>query len=173
VCTQSILNQKRIWKMASELDVGVQAVITTVGGVPSGGTTNSETPVISGHADPYATVDVYTSATLLGLATANSQGNWSFQPSEPLFDGVHDLSAVQVTTHGVRSTTSCFAITVAASDGPHAAYDDSRSASAPLHFFGGESGGIPSFPVNPFHSKSSSAESNAFSGDTQTMGLPN
>jgi Bacterial Ig-like domain len=141
--------------MALELDIGVQAIITTVGGVPSGGTTNSDTPVISGHADPYATVDVYTSATLLGSVTANGHGNWSFQPSEPLFNGIHDLSAVQVTTNGVRSTTNYFAITVEASDTPHEACDGSPSPVVPLHSIGGESGSIPSFPANRFHSKSS------------------
>jgi hypothetical protein len=141
--------------MASELDIGVQAIVTTVGGVPSGGTTNSDTPVISGHADPYATVNVYTSATLLGSVTANGQGKWSLQPAEPLFNGVHDLSAVQVATNGVRSTTSYFSITVEASDTPHEAYDGSPSPVVPLHFIGGESGSIPSFPANRFHSKSS------------------
>jgi Bacterial Ig-like domain len=141
--------------MASELDIGVQAIVTTVGGVPSGGTTNSDTPVISGHADPYATVNVYTSARRLGSVTANGEGNWSFQPSEPLLDSVHDISAVQVTTNGVRSTTSYFAITVEASDAPHAPYNGSPSPVVPLHFIGGESGSIPSFPANRFHSKSS------------------
>jgi hypothetical protein len=160
--------------MASELDIGVQATITTVGGVPSGGTTNSETPVISGHADPYATVDVYTSATLLGSVTANGQGNRSLQPAEPLFNGVHDLSVVQVTTNGVRSTTSYFSITVEAPDTLPVAYDDSRSPTAPLHFMGSESGGVPSFPVNRFHSNHSPAESDASSGETRhIMRSPN
>lgn len=160
--------------MASELNIGVQAIITTVGGVPSGDTTNSDTPVISGHADPYAMVDVYTSATLLGSVTANGEGNWSLKPAEPLFNGVHDLSAVKVATNGVRSTTSYFSITVEASDTPPVAYDDNRSPTAPLHFMGGESGSIPSFPVNQFHSKRSPAESDASSGETRhTMGWPN
>jgi hypothetical protein len=156
------------------LDIGVQAIITTADGAPSGGTTNSETPVINGRADPYATVDVYTGATRLGSVTANGQGNWSLQPAEPLFNGVHDLSAVQVATNGVRSTTSYFAITVEASDTPPVAYDDSRSLTVPLHFMGGESGGVPSFPVNQFHSKHSPAESDASSGETRhTMRSPN
>ena len=102
--------------MASDFDVRSQAVITEVDGVPSGGTIQSEIPLIAGKADPFATIDVHDGATLLGVVSANGEGNWMLQLSTPLLDGIHDLSAVQVAEYGVRSTTSYFAVTVEASD---------------------------------------------------------
>lgn len=80
--------------MASDFDVRVQAVITDVEGMASGGTITSEKPLIVGKAEPFATIDVYDGTTLLGVVAANGQGGWSLQLSTPLFDGIHDLSAV-------------------------------------------------------------------------------
>jgi hypothetical protein len=137
--------------MASESDVRVQAVIALAGGAESGGTTTSEKPLISGHADPYATVDIYTSATLLGSVTANAHGNWEFQPAAPLFDGIHDLSAIQVSANGVTSATSNFAVTVAAADAPPAIHDDTSSSGFALPLSDSEAAHKPpQFPVNHF-----------------------
>ena len=62
--------------MASDFDVRVQAVITDVEGMASGGTITSEKPLIVGKAEPFATIDVYDGTTLLGVVAANGQGGW-------------------------------------------------------------------------------------------------
>jgi hypothetical protein len=158
--------------MASESDIRVQAVITAVGGAESGGTTTNEKPLISGQGDPYATVDIYTSSTLLGSVTANGQGDWTFQPATPLFDGVHDLSAIQVSANGVTSATSYFAITVAAADGPQTAGVDTSSSSFTSPLAGGEvAHGLASFPINHFKIHAEAGASNAPAGEVANHAL--
>jgi large repetitive protein len=139
--------------MASESGIRVQVVIASVGGAESGGTTIDK-PLISGQGDPYATVDIYGSATLLGSVTANAEGNGSFQPATPLLDDVHDLSAIQASANGVTSVTNYFALTVEAADAPPAIDSDTSSPSFTSPLTDGEAAHKPPlFPVNHFRSR--------------------
>jgi hypothetical protein len=139
--------------MASDFDARLQAVILEVGGMASGGTTVDEKPLIVGKADPFSTIDVYDGTVLLGVVSSNGQGHWSLQLSTPLFDGIHDLSAVQVSGYGVNSTASYFAITVDASEGSQGfGNEDLSFSNAPRHADNAAENGSPYFPANLFNS---------------------
>ena len=73
--------------------------------------TSDTTPTLSGTAEANATVTLYDGATLLGTATANSSGNWSFT-SNALGDGDHTLTATQTDVAGNVSAAST-ALTIA------------------------------------------------------------
>lgn len=110
--------------MASDFAIRMQAVITDVAGVASGGTIASEKPLIVGKAEPFSTIDVYDGTSLLGVVTSNGQGGWSLQLSSPLFDGIHDLAAVQPNEFGVAPTASYFTITVDTTQNPQSVHDE-------------------------------------------------
>jgi Bacterial Ig-like domain len=140
--------------MASDLVAGAKAVITEVGGVLESGVIHSEKPLIAGTSDPFATVDVYDGTALLGVASANGQGSWSLQLTTPLFDGIHDLSAIQVGDYGAISTTSYFAITVQAPQSEQVPDDvDVFRAGAARMNHGAREAATPYFPRNPFTSR--------------------
>ncbi|CAN7199179.1 Ig-like domain-containing protein [Caballeronia sp. LjRoot34] len=142
--------------MVSNLDVRAQAVITEVGGAKDGGTIHTEKPLIVGTANPFATVDVYDSATLLGVVVANGQGGWSLQLSTPLFDGVHDLSAVQAADYGGDRTVNYFTVTTEAVETP--LIDDVFANHASLYVTDAAAdsalSSVPYFPANFFHVRS-------------------
>jgi hypothetical protein len=135
--------------MASELDTRWQAIITAVGGAQGGGTATSGKPLITGRADPHATINVSDSATPIGSAVADAQGNWSLQPSAAFTNGLHDLSATQVTEYGAGSNASYFAVTVNAPDAPSTESADTRRLENWAHF-----------PANPFHTRPPADASN-------------
>src|SRR5471030_1027550 len=141
--------------MPSDFNVRVQAVITDVQGVTSGGSITSEKPLIAGKSDPFTTIDVYDGTTLLGVVASNGQGGWSLQLSNPLFDGIHDLSAVQLNEFGASPTTSYFAITVDTSGNAQPVHDDSYF-NAPRLFENHVDSDLPYFPPNLFKSRSAS-----------------
>lgn len=150
--------------MPSDFNVRVQAVITDVQGVVNGGIITSEKPLIAGKAEPFATIDVYDGTTFLGVVAANGQGGWSLQLSTPLFDGIHDLSAVQLNDFGAAPSTSYFAITVDTSENEQLAHnDDSLFERTPRVLDNQTSSDSPYFPPNLF--KLHSASSGAYAGD--------
>jgi hypothetical protein len=67
--------------------------------------TNADRLIISGTSEANSTVQIYDGATLLGTATANSNGVWSFATA-PLTDGNHSFSAVAIDTFGNASQKS-------------------------------------------------------------------
>ncbi|NHZ89355.1 DUF4214 domain-containing protein [Massilia sp. CCM 8733] len=71
------------------------------------GITNAATPVITGTAEPNATVRLYDSdgSTVLGTAGANGAGAWSI-PSSALLTGSHTLTATQTDAAGNVSPAS-------------------------------------------------------------------
>jgi hypothetical protein len=75
------------------------------GNLVNGMVTNDSTPTLTFSAEPGSTVHVYDGTTLLGAATENLQspGSFSFTPSTPLPDGVHDLSATATDLAGNTS----------------------------------------------------------------------
>ncbi|SAL51203.1 hemolysin-type calcium-binding region [Caballeronia udeis] len=141
--------------MASDVVVSAKAVITEVGGMPEGGFIESEKPLITGISDPFATVDVYDGTALLGVASANGHGGWSLQLTTPLFDGIHDLSAIQVGDYGASTTTGYFAITVQAPEMAEAPNDANVSpVGASWLNRGAAEAATPYFPHNPFTARS-------------------
>lgn len=143
--------------MASNLDTRAQAVITEVGGAKDGGTIHAEKPLIIGTANPFATIDVYDSATLLGVVVANGQGGWSLQLYTPLFDGVHDLSAVQAADYGGSRKVNYFTVTTQAVEVPP--IDATLASNASLYetdaLANATTNSVPYFPANLFIVRSS------------------
>lgn len=158
--------------MASDFDTRVQAVITDVQGVASGGSITSEKPLIVGKADPFATIDVYDGTTLLGVVAANGQGGWSLQLSTPLSDGVHDLSAVQLNEYGVSPSTSYFAITVNTLENAQPVHNDSTLDHHASRLFDNHvDGNLPYFPPNLFKLHSDTSNANTTIVDKNAHGL--
>ena len=69
------------------------------------GITNDNTLTLTGSAEANATVKVYDGATLLGSATADSSGNWSYTTAA-LTNGAHSLTATATDVAGNTSGAS-------------------------------------------------------------------
>ncbi|MFN6050575.1 MAG: Ig-like domain-containing protein, partial [Planctomycetia bacterium] len=70
------------------------------------GTINSATPAITGTAEPGSTIKLYDGTTLIGTATADSNGNWTITPSPALNEGTNNLIATATDPSGNISPTS-------------------------------------------------------------------
>lgn len=57
-----------------------------------GESTDDTTPTLSGKAEAGSTVHVYDKGSLLGSVVARESGDWSFTPSPPLLNGVHEFT---------------------------------------------------------------------------------
>ncbi|MEX3021782.1 BapA/Bap/LapF family large adhesin [Kluyvera sp. STS39-E] len=89
------------------------------GKLTSGSTTDDTTPTFSGRAEPNGTVSVYDGTTLLGQATADSTGRWSFTPSAPLPSGLHHFTTTVTDAAGNASPASpTFDLTISPIAGP-------------------------------------------------------
>lgn len=88
--------------------------ITTDSGAAGDGITNDNTLVFSGTADANASVNVLVNSVLVGTATANGAGNWSFDYSGTLLaDGSYPITATVTDVAGNTSATSgAFDVTV-------------------------------------------------------------
>ncbi|WP_158941211.1 Ig-like domain-containing protein [Burkholderia sp. S171] len=159
--------------MASEFDIEPQTGITSVDGAASGGTINNEIPLITGKTEPFATIDVYDGTTLLGVVAANGQGNWTLQLSTPLFDGIHDLSAVQAGQYGAKIATSYFPVTVEASSHSAQRYQDAplQSNESSLFNHSPENSGLPYFPANAFRTQAAQAFMDNAEGDNNVRAV--
>ena len=69
------------------------------------GITNDNTLTLTGSAEANATVKVYDGATLLGSATADGSGNWSYTTAA-LTNGAHSLTATATDVAGNTSAAS-------------------------------------------------------------------
>ncbi|UZN48804.1 BapA prefix-like domain-containing protein [Cupriavidus cauae] len=76
------------------------------GPLTSGGSTNDGTPTIAGTAEANSTVRIFNGTTLVGTATADGTGNWSFTPTTALADGSYSLTAVATDAAGNASGSS-------------------------------------------------------------------
>src|SRR6187399_1228711 len=81
------------------------AAFSTDSGVAGDHITNDNTLTLTGSAETNATVKVYDGATLLGSATANGAGAWSFTTAA-LTNGAHSLTATATDVAGNTSTAS-------------------------------------------------------------------
>lgn len=68
--------------------------------------TNATRPELGGKAEAHATVTVYDGITLLGSTLADGDGNWTFQPTQALADGVHSFTVKATDVAGNASPAS-------------------------------------------------------------------
>lgn len=78
----------------------VDDVLPKTGVVGNGQSTNDTRPTINGTAEANATVKIYDNGALLGTATANASGIWTFTPTGALGDGVHAFTATATNANG-------------------------------------------------------------------------
>ena len=69
------------------------------------GITNTNTLTLTGNADANSTIKLYDGATLLGSATTNASGEWSYT-TVALADGAHSLTATETDVAGNTSAAS-------------------------------------------------------------------
>ena len=81
------------------------ASFSTDSGVVGDGITNDNTLTLTGTAEANSTVKVYDGATLLGTATANGSGAWSYTTAA-LANGAHSLTATATDAAGNTSAAS-------------------------------------------------------------------
>ena len=81
------------------------AAYSTDSGTVGDGITNDNTLTLTGSAEANATVKVYDGVTLLGSATANGAGAWSFTTAA-LTNGAHSLTATATDVAGNTSAAS-------------------------------------------------------------------
>ena len=81
------------------------AAFSTDSGTVGDGITNDNTLTLTGSAEANATVKVYDGATLLGSATADGSGNWSYTTAA-LTNGAHSLTATATDVAGNTSAAS-------------------------------------------------------------------
>ena len=81
------------------------ASFSTDSGTAGDGITNDNTLTLTGSAEANATVKVYDGVTLLGSATANGSGAWSFTTAA-LANGAHSLTATATDVAGNTSAAS-------------------------------------------------------------------
>ncbi|MNM17105.1 hypothetical protein D3C81_273700 [compost metagenome] len=76
------------------------------GNLASGDSTDDTKPTINGSGEPNSTVVIYDDGKKIGEAEVGADGKWTFEPSEPLLDGKHDLTVVNVDRAGNESAPS-------------------------------------------------------------------
>ncbi|HBO3681034.1 TPA: hypothetical protein L4T35_000943, partial [Pseudomonas aeruginosa] len=76
------------------------------GPISSGSRTDDTTPTLVGKGEAGSVVYVYDNGKLLGSATVNGQGNWSYTPTTPLGEGQHSFTVTSEDKAGNISATS-------------------------------------------------------------------
>lgn len=71
-----------------------------------GSSTNDTTPTIGGTAEPGSVVTVIIDGEEVGTAPVDSEGNWSFEPTEELAEGPHEITATATDDAGNTSDPS-------------------------------------------------------------------
>ncbi|HDR2492240.1 TPA: BapA prefix-like domain-containing protein [Enterobacter bugandensis] len=94
----------------------IATVTDDVGGVngplTSGDTTDDTQPLLQGAAPADTVITVYDGTTLLGTATLDGSGGWSFTPVIPLTDGPHTLTVHATDAAGNTTISTPFELTV-------------------------------------------------------------
>ncbi|MFT2107758.1 BapA/Bap/LapF family large adhesin [Enterobacter nematophilus] len=94
----------------------IATVTDDVGGVngplTSGDTTDDTQPLLQGTAPADTVFTVYDGTTLLGTATLDGSGGWSFTPVIPLTDGPHTLTVHATDAAGNTTISTPFELTV-------------------------------------------------------------
>ena len=77
------------------------------------GLTNDALPSVEGTAEPGSTIALRDGSTLLGTATTDNAGRWTFVPSSALAEGGHNLTATATDAAGnVSAASAALALTV-------------------------------------------------------------
>ncbi|MEG1211499.1 MAG: Ig-like domain-containing protein, partial [Leclercia sp.] len=76
-----------------------------IGNLTSGQSTDDTTPTLTGTAQPLSTITLYDNNILIGTATTNSAGVWSWTPTVPLGNGSHAFTATAGNAVGTSATT--------------------------------------------------------------------
>jgi len=79
---------------------------TTDSGVPGDGITNDNSLVLTGAAEPGATVSLYNESSWIGSVTANGSGLWTLPGTGTLADGKHYFQAIATDRAGNDSGSS-------------------------------------------------------------------
>src|SRR6185312_3497055 len=87
------------------------AAYSTDSGTVGDGITNDNTLTLTGSAEANATVKVYDGATLLGSATADGAGAWSFTTAA-LTNGAHSLTATDTVAGNTSAASSALNVTI-------------------------------------------------------------
>lgn len=92
----------------------------TITGPTNNSTISSQTPPISGTAEPGSTVTVKEGATVICTATTAANSNWTCTPTAPLRDGLHTISVTATDDVGNTSpaVSSMFTIDTTAPTAP-------------------------------------------------------
>jgi len=90
------------------IDSVTDDVGSTQGTVTSGKPTDDNRPLLEGTTTAGNTIAIYDGNTLLGNATVDLSGHWSFTPGIPLADGTHNITAVAINAAGNTATSAPF-----------------------------------------------------------------
>jgi FG-GAP repeat. len=123
----------------------------------SDGITNAATPTITGTAEPNAVLTVTSSLDgVLGTATANGSGNWSFTPSTALTEATHFITVTATDGAGNVSNSSAnltLQLDISAPSGHSATFVESvlnvgNSTAAGFNIAAGEAGATYSYTIS-------------------------
>ncbi len=85
----------------------------TQGAISNGAIIDDTTPTISGHTEAGATVTIKDGAIVLGVVTADSNGNYTFTPDEPLSMDEHTITATATDASGNTTASVPTTFTIA------------------------------------------------------------
>ncbi|MDG9783965.1 Ig-like domain-containing protein [Metapseudomonas otitidis] len=108
------------------------------GPIAQGGTTDDARPLISGTAEPLSTLVVYDAGREIARTQTDANGRWSVEPTLPLADGEHRLSAIAIDQAGNASLPSAdhvFSVDTLAPARPviTQVFDDQGDVTGPLN----------------------------------------
>lgn len=90
----------------------------SIGQLQSGDSTNDGTPIISGTAEPGATVTLFDGGIMIGTAIVGSDGRWGFTPDTALTDGTHHITTTVTDAAGNISAPSSDFVLVVDTEAP-------------------------------------------------------
>lgn len=98
---------------APVISQAIDDVGSITGALSSGQTTDDTVPRLVGTSEPFATVNIYEGATLVGTGTADASGSWSILLNTPLATGAHSFTARATDAAGNTSVPSAtFSLTI-------------------------------------------------------------
>ncbi|WP_236215126.1 Ig-like domain-containing protein [Metapseudomonas otitidis] len=108
------------------------------GPIAQGGTTDDARPLISGTAEPLSTLVIYDAGREIARTQTDANGRWSVEPTLPLADGEHRLSAIAIDPAGNASLPSAdhvFTVDTVAPTRPviTRVFDDQGDVTGPLN----------------------------------------
>ncbi len=104
---------------ASSLTIDATAPAVPI--ITTTGTTNDNTPDITGTAEANSTVNILQDGTNIGTATADASGNWTFTPEEAIVDGTYNFTATATDEAGnvsLASTASSLTVDTSSEEPP-------------------------------------------------------